>query len=479
MTTRATIAPLRTMPPALGQERIELAARLGVGVLVLAFGQLLPNLGSLFVVLLGIFVLGYALVIHRLSARAATPEDVEWVGRVTLAADVSIASFALLVFSPDPGWTASAGGFLVIASGGLRFRNGALLAAGSLSFTYLVIAAFRSSQLAMPLLSAQSALHLTSYAFAAAIFNRALPELDSMRRRELEVYEPVLQAQEESGEAFVVTEAARPVFWNGALQKMTGYDVAGLQRFTSLAELVMPDSVKPEQAFDEELEAAAAFDGHLYTREGRRLDVEVSRRPVRTVDAIRQVWILRDVTAHHRTESSLREQALHDSLTGLPNRALLEDRLRVALLKSHRQSNALSLLLLDLDGFKRVNDVFGHRAGDAVLVEVGKRLLAALRATDTVARLGGDEFVVVLPDTSLAGAELAAQSILNAIRAPVAFEEKHLEVGCSIGITMFPGHGDDAETLLQRADLAMYAAKREGGGAAVFNSTMSVVEPPR
>jgi diguanylate cyclase (GGDEF)-like protein len=266
------------------------------------------------------------------------------------------------------------------------------------------------------------------------------------------------------------------VFGNTALRNITGYDDGDLSRFGSVAELIYLDR-KAADAADALASGAEPQAAHLFAKDGRRVDVEVSRRTIRADAGEREVWIVRDVTAQHRAESSLRDQALHDVLTGLPNRALLEDRLRVAIVAAQRRNACVSVMLLDLDRFKQVNDVFGHKAGDAVLVEIAKRLRIALRSTDTVARLGGDEFVVVLPDTSLAGADLAAASMLTSVGAPISFESKYVEVGVSIGITMHPGHGDDAETLLRRADLAMYAAKKAGGGSTIFTPWLESASP--
>jgi diguanylate cyclase (GGDEF)-like protein len=150
-------------------------------------------------------------------------------------------------------------------------------------------------------------------------------------------------------------------------------------------------------------------------------------------------------------------------LTGLPNRTLLEDRLNQALHAASRQSTSLSLLLLDLDGFKEVNDSLGHAGGDVLLSEIGPRLRHILRESDTVARLGGDEFVVLLPSVNLADASIVAEKILATLEQPFVVEGRALYVGGSIGIVAYPEHGRDAETLLRRADSAMYAAKRDRG----------------
>ena len=176
-----------------------------------------------------------------------------------------------------------------------------------------------------------------------------------------------------------------------------------------------------------------------------------------------------DITARLEAERALREQALHDPLTQLPNRTLLHDRCDHAIDVARRQSEPLALMLLDLDRFKDANDTFGHQFGDLLLRAVARRIAAAVRASDTVGRLGGDEFAVLLPNTNEAGALMAVAKLLKALEEPFDIDGQVLEVGASIGVALYPRHGDDGSTLLRRADIAMYTAKRGGTGSAVYN----------
>ena len=169
-----------------------------------------------------------------------------------------------------------------------------------------------------------------------------------------------------------------------------------------------------------------------------------------------------------RVEQRLAHLAYHDALTDLPNRLLLQDRLAQALPAASRANSALALLLLDLNGFKKINDTLGHHAGDRVLQCVASRIRGILRGADTVARLGGDEFAVVLPATDIDGALLTAQRILQEIEQPCVIEQQALSVRASLGIVSFPEHGRSAGTLLERADVAMYVAKSDGVGIAVY-----------
>lgn len=167
-----------------------------------------------------------------------------------------------------------------------------------------------------------------------------------------------------------------------------------------------------------------------------------------------------------RTVDRIRYLALYDQLTGLANRSLLSDRLMTAIRQARRASGQLALLFLDFDGFKAINDRFGHDAGDEVLAVSGQRLRQALRESDTPARIGGDEFVVLLPDvaSSVSTAAHVAEKLLAVVQEPIPWMEHFLRVGVSIGVALYPQHGDTADELLSHADDAMYAAKLAGKG---------------
>ncbi|HLB76940.1 MAG TPA: diguanylate cyclase, partial [Candidatus Dormibacteraeota bacterium] len=175
------------------------------------------------------------------------------------------------------------------------------------------------------------------------------------------------------------------------------------------------------------------------------------------------------VVERERARRTLEHQATSDSLTDLPNRTLLQRRLAEALHTATRGRTDVTLLLMDLDNFKEINDSFGHKAGDAVLRQVGPRVRDQLHRGDTVARLGGDEFAALLPGAGLDEAVRIAEAILRALEQPVALEGQLVDVRASIGIAAFPLHGAGAEELLQRADVAMYLAKKSGNSYAVYS----------
>ncbi len=263
-------------------------------------------------------------------------------------------------------------------------------------------------------------------------------------------------------------------YWNRGAEELYGWapDAALGRPAHALLRTVFP---APRAVIEEILGREGRWEGELVQMGRAGTPVVVAsrwalRRDARGVpDAILEIGT--DVTARKRAEEELARRALHDALTGLPNRALLLDRLGQALRAAARAGGgtAVALLLLDLDRFKEVNDTLGHPAGDALLAEVAARLRAAVRGSDTVGRLGGDEFAVLLPGDDAAGAARVAATVAAALAAPLVVEGQALVVGGSIGIAACPAHGADVATLLRHADIAMYTAKRTRTGVAVYD----------
>lgn len=175
----------------------------------------------------------------------------------------------------------------------------------------------------------------------------------------------------------------------------------------------------------------------------------------------------------------LEVRALTDELTRLPNRAALHQRVGEALERSAHDGQPVSLLLVDLDRFKDVNDTLGHGAGDVVLQQVAERFQHTVQTSDTVARLGGDEFAILLPNTSAPGAVRAAQKLLTSLEQPLAFDGSPLDIGASIGIASSTGHDDTAAALLRRADVAMYESKRRRSGVTTYDDDLDDNTPER
>ncbi|MGI8607762.1 MAG: putative bifunctional diguanylate cyclase/phosphodiesterase [Candidatus Dormibacteria bacterium] len=263
---------------------------------------------------------------------------------------------------------------------------------------------------------------------------------------------------------------------NDALCQMLGYSKAELTR------LGIRDVSHPED-FDATADMSKRlFAGELasYRAEKRYLKktgevvwVQLSVSVVHgdSGDPLYSIGVLQDITERKRAEQEMQFLALHDTLTGLPNRTLFTDRLQQAILTAGRDGAGFGLLIMDMDRFKEVNDSLGHQSGDLLLQQMSARLRSALRQSDTVARLGGDEFgVLPFGVLDVQASVFAAQKILGAKDVPFTLGEATVEVGLSIGIAQYPEHGRDAETLMRRADVAMYVAKRTKSGYAVYSS---------
>lgn len=175
------------------------------------------------------------------------------------------------------------------------------------------------------------------------------------------------------------------------------------------------------------------------------------------------IWVFQDISDRKEKEQAIEHAALHDALTGLPNRALLSDRLDQAIRHSSRANSKFGILFLDVDRFKMVNDTIGHEGGDELLRTIATRLRSRVRSTDTVARQGGDEFIVMLPEVRVVeDVERVAENLLAAVEEPITIRGNDYVVTGSIGISIYPDHGVDAASLLKNADAAMYRAKELG-----------------
>ncbi|HEY3060642.1 MAG TPA: EAL domain-containing protein [Chloroflexota bacterium] len=212
---------------------------------------------------------------------------------------------------------------------------------------------------------------------------------------------------------------------------------------------------------------------------GHTFPIDLSIGQMRLHDKHLLILSVRDITARKQAEADLEHQALHDGLTDLPNRVLLHERLQHAIHAAERGGTSCALLIMDLDRFKEVNDTFGHQLGDLLLEELGRRLGAALGESDTIARLGGDEFAMLLPHASATQALQVADRLLAVLEEAFGLGGVQLEIDASVGIAISPDHGVDADTLLRRADVAMYVAKRAGSGPVLYSSEQDQHSPAR
>jgi diguanylate cyclase (GGDEF)-like protein/PAS domain S-box-containing protein len=251
--------------------------------------------------------------------------------------------------------------------------------------------------------------------------------------------------------------------------EVLGYEIGEMLRL-SLLDIVHPDYRDEARGL---IKGQGVDDGGRHhelvfvARDGTNVPVEISSRPLHDARGTTVQGIARDITERKYMENQLRHQALHDALTGLPNRFLFEDRLSSTANASRRSGDTAALLLVDLDRFKAVNDTHGHAVGDALLRNKAASMSALLRESDTVARIGGDEFALLLPHTDVEGAVQVATKLIDVATQPVRIGSKTVSVGASIGIAIYPHHASNTSALKESADRAMYEAKRGGVGYAV------------
>ncbi len=287
------------------------------------------------------------------------------------------------------------------------------------------------------------------------------------------------------GDAVVCTDASGNIsFLNVIAERMTGWswkDAAG--RPTAEVLTILDDAGR---AIADPMDADAGQDAPLdppsnrvlVRRDGFEYPIDGSVAAIhdREGKATGAVIVLRDVSAARALAEQMIHSAQHDALTGLPNRTLLTDRISQAISFAPRHKKKVVVLFLDLDGFKHINDSLGHPIGDRVLQSVSKRLLACVRGSDTVSRQGGDEFVVLLSEVARPeDAAITARRVLTSVAAAHSIDPHELHVTASIGVSVFPDDGLDAETLIKNADTAMYQAKENGKqGFRFFTPAMNV-----
>jgi diguanylate cyclase (GGDEF)-like protein/PAS domain S-box-containing protein len=205
----------------------------------------------------------------------------------------------------------------------------------------------------------------------------------------------------------------------------------------------------------------------LIRRDGQETEIEDSAAPIHDRDGrmTGAVVVFRDVAKAAAASREMSRLAQHDALTGLPNRVLLDDRLLEAIALAQRRTKFVAVLFLDVDGFKTINDLYGHATGDRLLQSIASRLTGALRLSDTVSRYSGDEFVIVLSEIERpADAGLVAAKLVEAAAEPYGIGERDVMVTMSAGVAIYPDHGRNGDALITSADAAMYGAKRAGRG---------------
>ena len=275
----------------------------------------------------------------------------------------------------------------------------------------------------------------------------------------------------------VADRPGRMVFVNRAAEVLTGYRREEL--LGQLIEMLVPENLRADHRRHRRAYFAGRTgprpmdrperDFHLLRKDGRETSTDIALSSIGPRDGRYSVSAIRDVTGLKRLQEELGRQALHDPLTGLANRTLFFDRLNRAILDARRHRKKVALVMLDLDGFKAVNDAYGHAVGDEVLKTLSARMTSGGRATDTIARIGGDEFAWILPH--VAGRAAVQRTVayrLRSLREPFEIDHVGIEVSAAAGVAMYPLDGHDADVLMRHADGAMYSAKREGRTLAFY-----------
>jgi len=274
------------------------------------------------------------------------------------------------------------------------------------------------------------------------------------------------------GEGVIATDRLGNItFMNPVAEKLTGWrQTESINKpLTNVLHLIEEESGKPHRLsvprlLNENIQNPVNGNVRIVNCDDK-IPVELSATIIRDQkdDVSGLVLVLHDLTERKRYEEKLRYNAIHDHLTELPNRFLFFDRLNVALAQAQRDGRQLAVLMLDLDEFKKVNDTWGHNIGDKLLQTVAYRLIHMFRKSDTIARLGGDEFVLLLPETPhVEAAKNVAERVVLSFKKPFDFEGLTISITASLGISVFPDDGEDADTLTRNADIAMYRAKEDG-----------------
>lgn len=257
----------------------------------------------------------------------------------------------------------------------------------------------------------------------------------------------------------------KPVWINLAFKKLFGYDDNHLdeqvfsalfpnasvyQTFIEATNRVLIDKM----VFRTQLE--------LCKKNGQLIWVDISGMPLKS-EHNETLWMLIDISALKKQQQEIEKLAYHDVLTGLPNRLLVADRLKQAVAQAERSKQLLAVCYLDLDGFKAINDQYGHAEGDKLLLEIARRMQTAIRANDTVGRIGGDEFILLLSNLeNIDEYQIVLQRLIDEINKPIQISNAQVQVGASIGVTLYPTDNSEPDLLLRHSDQAMYQAKNQG-----------------
>lgn len=428
------------------------------GFLVLVLGGFFPLIGYGYVIPFGALLIAYGTLTLRFDR---TPDVVHlhrrWHAAVSVG-DSLFALSALLLFSSDQTWVIAPMVVPLIIVAAFRIGpRGAFGAAAVNAIGYIAGSALRSAVFGFPVDWLEIVLLIVLSFMTATLVTAILIEAETLRAARRDLYEPLLAAQSRLGELIVVSEGGYATYVSAGVTTVTGLSAEELTAIP-LRQL-FPELASRNGERGEHLPGGEArhFEGSLRRPDGTTAHVEVTVSDLPSLHGLkRSLIVARDITEHARARSELERLAIHDTLTGLPNRLLLCDRLERALAR-HSDEAQPAVLHFDLVRFRDVNDAFGRAGGDAVLVTVATRLRDAMGVAESVGRDEGDEFVVILEDG--AAAESRAGELLSLLTEAVEVNGQPLQIEATVGLAISPEHGEDADALIRHAEAAMYQSK--------------------
>lgn len=377
---------------------------------------------------------------------------------------------------PHSGWARSVIMTNAVALAGLWFRRRQLADESRTALVLSLLLLAASSYFGLlhdgaPTDALGSLYRVTAYAsllqaIRVAALHRPMAQLGRQAQRERAAIEAAPDG------VLMVDEGGRILLASPAMEQLSGYRASELLGQT--VDIFLPPPLREKHAglmhgyfLQPSLRPMGAVANlQLHRRDGTGIPIDITLGQWHEGGRPYAVAFIRDMSEHKRQEERLRHQATHDELTGLPNRWLFRHHLDRALVRAGRSGRRVALLFLDLDHFKGVNDSFGHAGGDALLVQVARRLGSGLRESDTLARLGGDEFAILLADLeSTEEAIRVTSKLLSMFAAPYRVQEQDVYSGGSLGLAFYPDDAKDGDALLHCADMAMYQAKQAGRGS--------------
>ena len=447
-------------------ERAYAIARVAGGALAMVVA---PAFGVSFVVVVLMVtctVAGPGLLHIWLWRRTKTPAGRDRVRWLAVADDCMCAIFALAVFARDPMWSITLVVPLLIFVEMIRAgAPGAIIAAIAISVAHVVLTDIRHTLYGINTDPTALLFQLGLYALTLLLAVGIFRELHALQAMRAELFGPLIAAQDRFGDGVLIRKGDRFVFVGDAMRRITGYDPKDLETLRSMLSLVVPSD---REAIAERLKLPGPdrFETRLLHKEGREVPVEIVRAEVRTSSDHRVVAVVRDITERRAIAESLEFSALHDQLTGLPNRLSVTRAMDEAIAAKR---GPCAVIVMHLEHFRDVRETFGHRAGDELLRHVAERVRSGLRSMDVLGHDGGGVFTIVLLGADATVAEQVARNVRGLFATPFDVVGRPLLSSADFGIAASPLHGADATTLLRCAEIAASHAARIGRGVAVYD----------